>query len=184
MGRMDLRSSIAARTVRTFTDEPVPLHQVRALVEDARWTGSARNRQPWRFVAVSDHSTRQQIAQAGAYAAHIEHAPMVLVVLSPAQLNLDTEFDVGRVVQSILLAANARGLGSCVVSLYPQENSEQVARFLGAGEDWVARHAIALGHPAAAPTGGRSAIPTGRLDTDDLLRVHHPTSRTCAPPLR
>ncbi|GAB2657180.1 nitroreductase [Gordonia jinhuaensis] len=171
---MNLRSLIAAATVRTYTDDPVTVDQVRALIDEARWTGSARNRQPWRFVAVFDHPTRRAIAQSGAYAAHVEHASVVLVVLSPAERNLDTEFDVGRLVQSVVLAANSRGLGTCVVSLYPEQNSARTAQLLGAEPGWVARHAIALGHPGQPPAGVRSAIPTGRRSTDELLRVHHP----------
>jgi len=168
---MALRDLIRRRTVRVFQPQAPSPDTVRRLIETVRWTGSARNRQPWRFVAVYDAASRAALAGLGAYAGHVAAAPLVLVLLEPADRRLDTEFDLGRVAQSLTLAATDAGLGSCVVSLYPEENSRAAAALVGAGPEWSARHAIALGLPAEPPTGGRSAIPLGRHDVDELLRV-------------
>jgi nitroreductase len=157
--------------VRFFRTDPVPVETVQAIVEAARWTGSARNRQPWRFVAVYDGELRAQLARLGAYAGHLASAPVVLVILGPVDRQLDTEFDLGRVAQSITLSASERGLGSCIASLYPDENALAAASVVHAEPGWVARHAIAIGFPAPTPRLGRSAIPRGRHDTGELLRV-------------
>jgi len=166
---VDLQRLIAHRAVRTYLDEPVPDHVVAGIVDAARWTGSARNRQPWRFVAVADDPTKRELARLGSYAAHLAQAPVVLVVLSPAERRLDTEFDVGRVVQSVVLAATAEGLGCGVVSLYPDDRSARAARLVGADSDWTARHAVALGRPGPKPTEGTLAIPRGRLPLEEVL---------------
>ena len=170
--RVDIRSLIAKGAVRSYRDDPVAEETVSQVLEQARWTGSARNRQPWRFVAVYDSDTRDELARLGAYAGHLATAPVVVVVLSPAQRLLDTEFDLGRVAQSITLVAASMGLGSCVVSLYPDENSDRAATLVDSEPGWSARHAIALGYPGAIPTVGRRAVPAGRLATEELLRVH------------
>jgi hypothetical protein len=107
---MDLRSLIARGSVRSFGPEPVPRQVVQFLVDQARWTGSARNGQPWRFVAVYDQCVRAELARCGAYAGHLENAPVALVLLSPATHRYDTEFDLGRVAQSITLAAAEQSL--------------------------------------------------------------------------
>jgi nitroreductase len=73
--------------------------------------------------------------------------------------------------QSVTLAAASLGLGACIVSLYPEENSRRAAELVDADEGWTVRHAIALGHPAPAPRLGASAIPTGRLPLGELLRI-------------
>lgn len=169
---MDIRSLIARRTVRSYLDEPVPAQTVRQIVDRARWTGSARNRQPWRFVAVYEPGVRSALAGLGAYAAHLATAPVVLLLLGPAERLLDTEFDLGRMAQSITVVATSMGLGSCIVSLYPDDNAHRAAVLVDAESGWVARHAIALGYPAAGPAGGRSAIPAGRRTTDELLQFH------------
>lgn len=165
---MDLPALIAHRTVRTFRDAPVSPELVEQIVDTARWTGSARNRQPWRFVAVSDADTKRELAGLGTYAGHLAIAPLVLVVLSPAERRLDTEFDVGRIVQSVVLTATDAGLGCGVVSLYPDENSRRAAEVVGVDGEWSGRHALALGWPGPRPAGAL-AVPRGRRPLDELL---------------
>lgn len=160
---------IHRRTIRVFRPAPIPAQTVRELVEIARWTGSARNRQPWRFVAVTDPELREGISRLGAYAGHLAAAPLVLVILSPAEPLRDTEFDIGRVAQSLTVAATSLGLGSCLATLYPDENARAAADLVGAGPEWTARHALALGHPGPRVRGGVPAIPQGRLEVDELL---------------
>ncbi|MHA6630241.1 nitroreductase family protein [Pseudonocardia sichuanensis] len=163
-----LRRLVAARAVRTFDDRPVPDETVRAIIDVARWTGSARNRQPWRFAVVTDPRTRSALARLGAYAEHLRGAPCVLALLAADDGRRDTGFDVGRVAQSVVMAATAAGLGCCPATLYPDENVERAGRLLGAPAGWQVRWCFSLGYPGQAPRG-RSAVPTGRRSVDDLL---------------
>ena len=76
-----------ARAIRTparrrFSAEPVASELVAEIVEAARWTGSARNRQPWRFVELRSRAVIEQIAGLGAYAQFVASAPVALVVAS------------------------------------------------------------------------------------------------------
>jgi nitroreductase len=159
--------------VRVFTDQPVDRATVVNLVEVARRTGSARNRQPWRFVAVDDRPTLQVLATCGAYAGHLASAPCAIVLLSADDGRRDTEFDVGRVAQSLTLAATAAGLGSCIATFYPEPDIARATTALRLEPGWVPRHALSVGHPAARP-GGSSAVPSGRLPAAELLRWHNP----------
>lgn len=157
--------------MRFYRDEHVTEEVVREVVDMARWTGSARNRQPWRLVAVFDESTRAALGRLGAYAGHLADAPAVLVLLGPAEQLRDTEFDLGRMAQSLTLAAASLGLGACIVTLFPDENSRRAAVLVDAEKGWIARHAVALGHPAPAPRRGASTIPAGRMPLGELLRI-------------
>lgn len=168
-----LAGLVAARSVRAFDARPVERATITRLVTIARATGSARNRQPWRFVAVDDHATLQELAGCGAYAQHLAGAPCAIVLLSADDGRRDTEFDLGRVAQSLTLAATALGLGSCLATLYPDENVIRAGVLLGLEAGWLPRHALSLGHPAPpSPGSGRSAVPTGRLPVEELLRWH------------
>ncbi|MFI6867768.1 nitroreductase family protein [Nocardia sp. NPDC050406] len=158
----------ALRAVRQYRDEPVPRASIERIIDAARWTGSARNRQPWRFVAVTEARTRAALSGCGAYAVHLAAAPVVLVLASVENGFSDTVFDMGRVTQSICLAARELGLGSCPTTFHPADNVARVAALLELPEGWLPRHAVALGYPAATPSP--SAIPTGRLATSELLR--------------
>ena len=158
----------SARSVRQFTDAPVSREQVTEIIDVARWTGSARNRQPWRFKAVTDPVVRHRLARLGEYAQHLAGAPLVLVLLSADKDLIDTEFDLGRIAQTISLASHALGLGSCLATLYPDDNVAEASRILQVEEGWLPRHAMSIGWPAAS-SSRPSAIPRGRLAVQDLL---------------
>ncbi len=51
----------ARRTVRDFSPEPVPFDLVRSAVRAAAHTPSGANRQPWKFVVVSDPEVKRAI---------------------------------------------------------------------------------------------------------------------------
>lgn len=58
-------SRIAARrSVRDFSDEPVPFALIRNAVQAAASAPSGANRQPWRFVVVSDLAVKRKIRMA------------------------------------------------------------------------------------------------------------------------
>ncbi|RCW37479.1 nitroreductase [Halopolyspora algeriensis] len=167
VGRGDpLRALTSLRATRWFTDEDVSETDLHRILEVARWTGSARNRQPWRFHTVRDASVRDELSRCGAYALHVRGAPVV-VLLALDRSGADAEFDGGRVAQNIMLAAHFLGLGSCPVTFFPEHNADRVAERLDLAEPWRVRTGIALGHPAPAPTG-ESAIPSGRHPLDIL----------------
>lgn len=156
------------RAVRHFRADPVGVSVVERIVDTARWTGSARNRQPWRFVAVTDPDARRALSRLGGYAVHLATAPLVLVLASRDNGFADTEFDVGRLTQSVCLAAAEQGLGSCPTTFFPAENVSRAAELLRLGPGWLPRHAIALGYPALL-AGAPNAIPSGRLSVAELL---------------
>ena len=51
----------ARRSVRFFSDQPVPRRLIELAIETASTAPSGAHRQPWRFVAVSDPATRRAI---------------------------------------------------------------------------------------------------------------------------
>ncbi|GAA2807344.1 nitroreductase family protein [Saccharopolyspora taberi] len=157
------------RATRWFTGDDVTDDVLRRILDTARWTGSARNRQPWRFHTVRDAGTREQLSTCGAYALHLRSAPVVLL-LALDRSGQDAEFDGGRVAQTAMLAAHLLGLGSCPVTFFPEGNAERATAIAGFSDPWQVRTGIALGHPAPAPAGTR-AIPGGRHPLDVLWSV-------------
>ena len=156
------------RSVRHFTSQRLSREQVERILEVARWTGSARNRQPWRFLTVTDRAVQGRLSRLGPYAQHLADAPLVLVLLSADNDQLDTEFDLGRIAQTISLGAHAIGLGSCLATLCPDENVAEAIRVLGVEPGWRPHHAMSLGWPAVFEHHQTPAIPTGRLTVAEL----------------
>lgn len=157
------------RAVRTFTNEPVDDAVLTQILDVARWTGSARNRQPWHWIVCRDAHLRRELARSGPYAGFLTEAPVIAVLGVDSETGgADGEFDCGRAAQQLLVAADAVGLGACPVTLDPNRVPD-VRALLGLHDRWVPRWAIALGHPAPPPTAGRSAIPRGRRALDDVV---------------
>ncbi|KOT52265.1 nitroreductase [Streptomyces rimosus subsp. rimosus] len=157
------------RAKRWFTDTPVADEELHQVLEAGRWTGSARNRQPWRFVVVRSHAVRQQLASLGAYAGHLATAPVVIALgVEEDAGGEDAQFDAGRATQNMMLAAHLQGLGSCPASFFPAANADRAGLLCGLTPPWRVRTAISLGYPAPPPPG-TSAIPTGRLPLTQLV---------------
>ncbi len=162
------------RAVRHFADAAIPPAVLDVLLEVARWTGSAKNTQPWELVVVADRTTLDQLATLGQYASHLAGAPLAvaLVLDGPGR-----EFDAGRLAQSIMVAAWAHGVGSCIASLYPEENHCRAREMLGVPDPRRVDTVISLGYPADAsarrlssgPPEVRAAVPVGRTALSDLV---------------
>ena len=162
------------RAVRRFSAQPVPREVLDDILEAARWTGSSKNSQPWELVVVADRGNLQQLAKLGQYADILAGAQCAIVLVMDSAGHA---FDAGRLAQNIMLGAWAHGVGSCVASLYPEENERRAKEMLGVPADRSVHTAIALGYPADAqarklsssPPGTRSAVPLGRRPLTELV---------------
>jgi iodotyrosine deiodinase len=63
-GRELLDELSRRRSVRDFSDEPIPRECIELAIRIAATAPSGANRQPWKFVAVSDPDTKRQIRMA------------------------------------------------------------------------------------------------------------------------
>jgi nitroreductase len=128
---------------------------------------------------VRDPGWRAELSRLGAYAGHLAGAPVVLLpALDTAAGGADGEFDLGRLAQTLMLAAAALGLGSCPATFFPDANVARATAIAGLAPPWRVRTGIALGRPAPpAPRAGRPAIPTGRRPLAEL-RIDPGISRT------
>jgi len=164
------RDVLGLRVVRRFEDRPVPAGEVEALLEAARWTGSSKNRQDWAFVVIDDAEGRNHLAGAGSFTTPMRDAPLAIALVRAPGGN---DFDIGRVAQNIMVAAAARGLGSCPITLHEQEVARAV---LALPEGFECRWAVAIGYPdAAGEIEHRAALKemgmSGRKPLSEL--VHH-----------
>lgn len=154
------------RQTREFTQEPVSDTDIQALLEIMQWTGSASNTQPWQFVVVRDQTATSALAQATQYTGWIADAPLILVVLTAGPDPNAHAYDLGRVDERILLAAQALGLGAGIVTFW-NDSSQSLARTtLQLPDDWSIYSAVAVGHPSE---NSRPARMGGRKPLDELV---------------
>src|SRR6516225_2058839 len=64
------------RAVRQFRPDPIPQEVVDAVLDVARWSGSASNRQPWELLVIRNKETLRALASIGRYVAHLAGAQL------------------------------------------------------------------------------------------------------------
>jgi nitroreductase len=141
------------RAVRDFQRKPVPDDVVQDILEVARWSGSASNRQFAEIIVVRKRETLQALAGLGGYVGHLRGAALGMLLVAPGEWPEGETFDEGRVAERIMLGAWAHGVGSSIGWFSP-EGRKEAKRLLGVPAKPVVRTAISLGYPASAPRRG------------------------------
>jgi nitroreductase len=159
------------RTVRFFEQhKPVPENILQDVLEVARWSGSARNRQPWEFVVVRDRKTLESLAACEGRAAHLANAALgiVLVMAGEPEFFEQETFDEGRLSERISLTAASYGVASSV-GWFKGQGRGKAKEILRIAQSKLVRTVLSLGYPVSPPEGGRLAVPKGRKPLSELV---------------
>src|SRR3972149_7258849 len=133
---MELLEAInGRRSNRPLKTQDVEEATVMKLIEAARWAPSAGNTQPWKFVIVRKPPVKKALAKAALNQAHVEEAPVVIVVCADEKRSsmgygirgklLYCLQDTAAATQNILLTAHSLGLGSCWVGAFDEESARK-----------------------------------------------------------
>lgn len=129
---------------RKFSSKPVPEEVLRRIVEHALLAPSATNQQPWSLVVVHDPEVAERVGKAvvkgmTSMNRFATEAPVHLLVVAEKGnwlskigknvMKLDYRpFDIGILVAHLILAAQAEGVGSCVLGWFNEKAvSKEVA---------------------------------------------------------
>ncbi|CAN5253319.1 nitroreductase family protein [soil metagenome] len=155
------------RAVRSFRPDPVPQEVVDDVLEVARWSGSASNKQPWEIVVVHERDTLRSLSSVEGYAGHLAGAPLGIVLIMAGDRDEQETYDEGRLAERIMLAAHAHGVGSSIGWIVG--SGRDAARgLLGIPKDKVVRTAISLGYPyegarRSSTARGQARKPLGEI---------------------
>lgn len=159
------------RSVRQFADQSVSRDDIEAIVNAGRLAGSAKNRQPWTFVVVTERQRLVALSECGPWCGHLAGAAFG-VVLTVADLHdpptLTTPFDLGRASQNMILAAWERGVMSCMATIYEPDRARTA---LGIPAAQAVPWAISFGYPAP------EADPRERPPRADMRKDWHEVVR-------
>jgi nitroreductase len=159
------------RAVRQFADRDIPEDVLLDILDAGRWTGSSKNTQPWDLIVVQRRETLQKLATYGAFAGHLKGARVGLALVMHGDDPWSC-MDEGRLMQNVMLAAWAHGVGSCIGSIYPEDNEQRARELLGIPKNLFLRTMLSLGYPAS-PAALRlpkdSPVPRGRRPLLDLV---------------
>lgn len=112
----------------------MPVETLRELVELARFSPSAANLQPLKFLLVSSPETCARVFPALAWAGYLqdwdgpaegERPSAYIVILGDTRIRAHIDCDHGIAAQSIMLGAVERGLGGCLIGSVDRERLRQ-----------------------------------------------------------
>jgi nitroreductase len=157
---VDVYLAIASkRDERHYSDRPIPGEVELRILDAGRLAGSARNRQPWELVVVSDP---RGLAETVYAPENLLGAALVVALVGSGGL------DFGRAAQNMMLAAWDEGVVSCPNGIKDAAAAEAI---LG-GEPAVV---LSFGYPAtprdpAAHTAEEWSARANRKPLDELVR--------------
>lgn len=124
------------------TDKPVEPEKIRRILEAARLAPSACNAQPWHFIVVDNPELKNKVADAASARLlgmnHFTKQAPVHIVIVEEKVNLtsgigglikDKHFayvDIGIAATHICLAAEAEGLGSCILGWFNEAKMKKL----------------------------------------------------------
>ena len=157
---MDVMEAISKRrSIRSWQDKPVEKEKLERVLEAGRLAPSANNRQPWRFVVVTDETTRKNLATAANDQAFVGEAPVVLVGCAVETDRIMAcgqhcyPIDIAIAMTNMTLTAVAEGLGTCWIGAF---NEDKVKKVLDIPEEVRVVELMPLGYPEGPPKPARS----------------------------
>ena len=134
---MEAWDAIAARrNVREYKPDPVAIEDLDRIAEAGWRAPSAKNRQPWDFVIVTDRDQLQELSTVWRGAGHIAAAPAAIAIVVPVPPDerrvVTDNYDVGQATMAMMVAATDLGIGTGHSSVGDQDKARAI---LGVPDD-------------------------------------------------
>lgn len=139
------------RSIRRFTDEPVPDEFINKVIEAGTWAPSGKNNQPWKFAIIKDADLKAQVAELTHYSECVLSANTLIAVFldnSSSYHKIKDTQAIGSCLQNMLLTIHEAGLGAVWLGEI-LKNGDKVRELVKGSEDLELMAVIALGHPAS-----------------------------------
>ncbi|MCP4158352.1 MAG: nitroreductase [bacterium] len=127
---------IKNRSFRRFVnEETIEPAVLREIVENVRFSASAINMQPLKFVIVDDEETKQKIFPNLKWAGYLKEWPgpndkekpaAYIILLGNRKKSPALDIDYGIAIQTILLSAAEKGYGGCPMGAVNRENLREI----------------------------------------------------------
>jgi nitroreductase len=157
------------RSIRHFTRQPLSQEQLELLLRAAMHAPSAANTQLWHFVVVEDRELLEKVTEFHPAAECLHEAPLAILVCGDERLEKRSGrwvLDTAAATENLLIAAEALGLGTTWIGIYPDEmRVEETCKIFNIPDQVHPLALVAIGYP----DGTRPPV-TNRYKAD---RVHH-----------
>ena len=139
------------KSIRKYEDKPVPADVLDRILDAGRMANSARNRQEWAFMAVTDAEIRKALVPACRDQKFVAGAGAVIAICSTESEYIMAcgvpayAVDCSIAADHIQLAACAEGLGTCWLGAFYQDKVKEV---LDIPENIKVVAVLTIGYPA------------------------------------
>jgi len=141
---------LSRRSIRNYENKDIPQEVLQQILEAGRQAPSAANRQPIRFVVVTDHDILKNLCDS-VITRFVKAAPVAIAGCADVKSFLTGKWavvDTTIAMQNMVIAAWALGIGSCWIGAC---NEEKVRELLKIPYRWKFVGLLTLGYPAEQP---------------------------------
>ena len=165
---MDVMDAIQTkRAVREFKDQSLSQDEIDAILYAGRRAQSAKNMQPWHFIAIQERATLKALSKLGHFAGHLAGAALGVAIITPhPDVRFSIMLDAGQSAAYMQLAAWELGIGSCPATIYQPDEARQL---LGFPDDLHIRIALSFGYPLEAQKLTAPPHKGGRREPDEVI---------------
>ena len=154
---MDVITAIRQRSsVRAYKSTDVEEDKLKKILEAARLSPSASNRQEWKFIIVKNKETRKKLVKAAFGQSFVAEAPIVIVACGTESKSVMAcgqpayTVDVSIACSFMILQAYELGLGTCWIGAFKEDEAKKILSV----PDHVRVVAMTpLGYPDEPPSG-------------------------------
>jgi len=151
------------RSIRGFQDKEISDDKIDMILEAARWTPSASNKQPWEFILIKDKDFKLKVAKTAAYGRFMREAPILIAIIAKTRVSQKWSIiDTSLVTMNMMLMAWSLGIGTCWIGAMNREKAREVLELKET--DYVAT-ILPFGYPKEIPN------PTPRKSKKEIIKV-------------
>ena len=156
------------RAVRDYRGDPLPDDVAHAILHAGRRAQSAKNHQPWHFVALRERANLVALAATSPNIAFVAGAALCVALVTPPPSQRKTIlFDAGQAAACMQLAAWDLGVVSCLGTVWEPEKAHAL---LGLPGDRQVHLLVAFGYPRPEDAEPRRGRKGGRRHLDEVVR--------------
>ena len=152
------------RSIRSFEDKPISDTHLEMLLEAARWTPSASNRQPWEFIVIKEKELLKNVASSAIYGKFVKRAPLAIAIVGKKDISPNWHvIDTSLVSMNMMFMAWSLGIGTCWIGSMDRKKAKEI---LGLNEDDYLLTILPFGY-----IKGAIPKPTLRKSMEEIKKV-------------
>jgi nitroreductase len=151
------------RSIRAYQKKMISDKDIEMILEAARWTPSASNRQAWQFIVIKKKELIEKIASVAIFGNFVKKAPLVIAIVGNTKKNPRWYIqDTSLASMQMILMAWSLGIGSCWIGTMDRDKAKEL---LGLGKKDFLLTILPFGYYKRIPQ------PIIRKDLDKITRI-------------